>query len=312
MKPLFFTHYLTLRCNFKCIYCGFGRDDNASIHCIELDTEGTLKLLSIIRKETAYIYFTGGEPLLRKDIAEILRESRRMKFKSVAVNTNMSLIHKKPELLDSVTNLVASLDALDAKKYAQMLRVSPRIVERLKENIVECAKLQKSEDFVLTVNCVVTPKTISDAREVMEFCFNHDIRFAVVPAEMYDGRPDPRLESSEEYRQLIRDIARAKKQGKPVFGSLQYLSTIYDFKRFECFPMLTPHTYPNGDLFYPCQPMLKVAANLLEASSYNTAVKAGICKHGPLLKCGAKCHKACYIEPSALVRHPLLVFKEFS
>lgn len=311
IRPLFFTHYLTLRCNFKCKYCEFARNSKEAASGAELNTEDTLGLLKIIRKDCACIYFTGGEPLLRGDILKILNEAHKMNFRLVAVNTNMSLIDKKPELLKYVTNLVASLDAIKNEKNADQLGVTTKIAKKVKRNILDCANLQKKMHFILTVNCVVTPETVFDAREVMDFCFSNDIRFAVVPAVLGGGKPDPRLKSNSEYRMLIKDIIEAKNKGMPVFGTLNYLRTIYDFKSFECFPLLTPHTYPNGDLFYPCQPRLNVAANLLYTGSYKMALETGSRIYGAFLGCGNKCHKTCYIEPSNFVQHPTFVFKEF-
>lgn len=312
IKPLFFTHYLTLKCNFKCQYCGFACHYKDVKKGTELDTKDTLELLKIIRKDSAAIYFTGGEPLLRSDIVKILDEAKKMKFKLIAVNTNMSLIDKKPEVLNHVTSLIASLDVIENEKNAKLLCVSRKMVEKVKKNIIDCAMLQKKMDFTLTVNCVVTPETVSDVRDVMDFCFSHNIRFAVVPAELDGGNPDPNLKSNYEYRKLIKDIIEAKKQGLPVFGPLKYLDTIYDFKSFKCFPLLTPHTYPNGDLFYPCQPSLRVAGNLLFIGSYKKVLEIGFKKYGRFLGCGDKCHKACYIQPSIFLQHPTSVFKEFS
>jgi len=312
LKPIFFTHYLTLRCNFKCNYCRLYGEKNEMIFRNELNTKNTLNLLKIIKKESEHIYFTGGEPLLRRDLITILSESRRIKFKTVAVNTNMSLVDEQQGLLDHITSLVASLDSMNKEKYAKILGVNKIWVERVIRNILDCASLQKEKKYILTVNCVITPKTVQDVREVMDFCFSNNIRFAVVPAELSGGRPDPRLKTNYEYQSLIKDIIKAKNQGLPVFGSMNYLRTIYDFRSFECFAMLTPHTYPNGDLFYPCQPKLTVAANLLKKGSYKKALKQGIKSYGSFTKCGNRCHKACYIEPSSFVRHPTLIFKEFS
>jgi MoaA/NifB/PqqE/SkfB family radical SAM enzyme len=47
-KPLFFSHYITLHCNFNCSYCDFAKKEN---RIKELDTEDTLKLMKIIKKE---------------------------------------------------------------------------------------------------------------------------------------------------------------------------------------------------------------------------------------------------------------------
>lgn len=312
LDPLFFTHYLTLRCNFNCCYCGFAQNSQCKARDDELNTENTLRLLDIIRKESPYIYFTGGEPLMRDDIVEILRWSKEHGFKSISVNTNMSLIHKKMDVLEHITNLVASYDMTDREQYAKILGTSVQMVKLVEDNIVKCAKLQKEKNFVMTINCVVTPVTLNDTRNVMDFCFKNNIRFAIVPAEFDNGDIDPELKNNSNFRQLVKLLILKKKDNPLIFNTEKYLDTILDFKRFDCYPTLTPHTYPNGDLFYPCEPLKKVAANLLETASYKKALGIGIDKHGQLPMCKDKCHKACYIEPSCYVKNPLLLFRNLS
>jgi MoaA/NifB/PqqE/SkfB family radical SAM enzyme len=311
LKPLFFTHYITLNCNFNCIYCGFATNrQKINIHN-QLNTVNTIKLMEIIRKECPYIYFTGGEPLLRNDIVEILSECKKMGFKSITLNTNMSLIHKKMEILDNLTNLVASFDVLDETMYSKILGVPTATVKQVKKNIIECARLQKEKDFVMTINCVIIPETIQYVREVMDFCFTHNVRFAAVPAELEDGAINYRLQNNKNYQSLIKDIMQSKLKGYPVFGTNEFYNIIYDFKQFCCYPTTTPHIYPNGDLFYPCQPMDKVAANLLNTGSYSKALKIGVEKFGGLPMCKNKCYKACYIEAAIFSQNIILISKEF-
>ena len=310
LKPFFFTHYPTLKCNFNCTYCPFPKSKTDIEAFKELDTGDTIKLMQILYRESPYIYFTGGEPLLRNDIIEIVRASKQLGFKSISINTNMSLIHQKMEILDDISNLVASLDVWEDETNCRLQGVPSSMVQKAKNNMIACSKLQKEKNFLMTINCVITPDTVGDVRQVMEFCFLHSIRFAPVPAVLEDGRFDSRLKNSEEYGRLIKDILEAKKKGRPVFGSFRYLDTIYDFKRFECYPTLTPHIYPDGSLFYPCQPLMMVAANLLDTGSYRKALARGIEKFGPLPMCAGKCHKACYIEPSNYIKNPFLLIKE--
>jgi MoaA/NifB/PqqE/SkfB family radical SAM enzyme len=310
LKPLFFTFYTNLRCNFNCSYCSFAASGQTRNYHNELDTCSVINLLKIIRKETTAIYFTGGEPLLRNDIIEILKASKNQGFKSITVNTNMSLIHKKMDVLNYLTNLVASFDMTNEEEYSKIVGTSTSVVHQVKQNIIACASLQKQKEFQMTVNCVVTPQLISQTREVMNFCFKHKINFAIVPAELEGGIINEELKNSNEYQQLLIDIIAAKKNNKPIFGSLSFLETIRKFKHFECFPTLTPHLYPNGDLFYPCEPLQKIAANLLEVGDYKKALKIGMEKFGNLPMCKNKCHKACYIEPSVLVKNPISVIRE--
>ncbi len=310
LEPLFFTFYNTLKCNFSCSYCDFANNKKVEDSFPELDTQETMILLKIIKDACPNIYFTGGEPLLRSDIVNVAKFCNQIGFKSISINTNMSLIHKRIEILDYITNLVASLDVVDEQECAKYLGVSSTTVKHVKENIINCAHLQKKKNFIMTINCVVIPETVRYVKEVMNFCFEHNMRFAIVPAELEGGEINDRLLDNKEYQGLIRDIIKAKKEGKPIFGSKKYLETILNFNPFECYPTLTPHIYPNGDLFYPCEPIQKVCGNILEAGSYKTALIRGIEKFGSLPFCKNKCYKACYIEPSIFIKNPSLLIEE--
>jgi len=309
LEPLFFTFYNTLKCNFSCSYCDFADGEKGKGLFPELDTQGTIELLRIIRLASPNIYFSGGEPLLRNDIVDVVKYCHQAGFKSISINTNMSLIHKRMEILDYITNLVASFDVVDENICAQIFGASLKTVKQVKENIIHCARLQNDKNFILTVNCVVIPETVRHVKEVMHFCIDHNIRFAVVPAELDGGEVNHRLRNNSEYQELIGDIIKAKDEGKPVYGSKKYLETILHFSPFQCYPTLTPHIYPNGDLFYPCEPILKVAGNLLEIGSYRAALLKGIEKFGPLPFCKNKCYKACYVEPPIFIKNPLLILK---
>ncbi|HDL74788.1 MAG TPA: radical SAM protein [bacterium] len=310
LKPLFFSYYLTLNCNFNCSYCSFAKSGATKKPDNKLNTKDVFKILKIIRKESADIYFTGGEPLIRSDIVEILKECKRLKFKSIFVNTNMSLIHKKMEILDYVTNLVSSLDMLNTEKYAKILGIPKETVNQVRENIITCAKLQKEKNFLMTINCVISPDTLKETRKIMGFCLKNNIGFAVVPAELDYGEIDPLLKDSKEYKQLIEDIIKQKKKiNISIFGTKKYLKTILNFEKFNCYPNLIPHVYPNGDILWPCEPLKKFRVNLIKEGSYKKALEKSVANQ-PLPKCSNKCHKACYIEPSCFLQNPLLLLQE--
>lgn len=302
LKPLIFSYYVTLRCNFHCSFCGFAQGEEISK---ELNSEDTAKILRVIRKACSCIYFTGGEPLIRDDITEILGAAKQLGFKSVSLNTNLSLIHRKMEVLRYIDNLVVSINQMDDKKAADTKGINIKMVQQVKENLATCLKLRKREGFSLTINCVITRESIDDTLGVMEYCLENDINFAVVPAELEYGYLDKALISSIGYRDLIKSIIRHKKDGLRVFNSFSYLDRILNFDEFTCYPMLMPHVYPNGDLFYPCQPMRHVAANMLRFNSYEDCLKEGIKKYGNVPKCKNRCYIACYIEPSIAIEHPL-------
>jgi biotin synthase-like enzyme len=112
VAPYAVTIYVTHKCNLACSYCTQKEPD---VFSQELPTAGTLKVLAKIRQETDSIVITGGEPTLRSDIETIVEAARfKNKFRSVLLITNGTLLDRKPKILDGVTGLVVSLDALQA------------------------------------------------------------------------------------------------------------------------------------------------------------------------------------------------------
>ena len=160
---------------------------------------------------------------------------------------------------------------------------------------------------MLTINCVVTKDSLEDAEEVMDFCIKKNVNFAIVPA-MVGCYPDKDLFHNKKYQNLINKVISKKKQGKLIFNSYKSLEVMKNFKKFTCLPLLTPHLYPNGDLFYPCQ-LLKTKVNLLEIGDYKKAIKEGRKKFGSVPKCDNRCHLSCYIEPGAMTINPLNLLK---
>ncbi len=313
LRPLVLAYSVTHRCNFHCSYCDLARSGQTRTSGKELSTEDIKKLLSIIKKDCPCIYFTGGEPLVRNDIVDILKASKQLGFKSVSMVSNMSLIHEKMGVLDYLDNLVVSFDMVDEEKYAKILGVKTKIVTQVKQNIIECAALRKEKGFSMTVNFVITEDTIHSAREVMEFCFNHDIWITLGPEVRRREDMHTSFRNNEDYKRLIEDVIAAKKQGNPVLGSEKYLRTILEFTRFACYPTLTPRVFPNGDLFYPCPPGGTIAANILEEGSYKSSLNKGIEKYGPLpVYCSCNHYMNCYIDPPQFVKNPFLAFREFA
>ena len=94
MNPIVFTYRINEICNFNCSYCFYRK---CGKEAEGLDTKDIFKLLQIIRKEGSILYINGGEPLLRKDIVDVLKFAKDIGFRSISIVTNMSLIHKKME-----------------------------------------------------------------------------------------------------------------------------------------------------------------------------------------------------------------------
>ena len=308
LKPYFATYYVTFRCNLSCSFCDDGNSARyPDIPCQEMDTEQAKQMLGILVKDCPSIYFTGGEPTIRSDIVELCRFSKAVGFRPVSLNTNGFLLHKREAMFDHIDQLVVSLNTLDLSKYSKMVGVNEEVARKIHANIVHYAGQQERRAFNMTINCVVNEETIADTPALMEFCFDHNLSFSLVP-RITENYPDKRLKGNPAWERLVDYVLEQKKQGKRVFNSEFFLHSVRRFTNFDCCPTLVPHVYPTGQLLYPCQKIQSIKCDINEIGSYRKAINRAREQAGPIPQCDNRCHLACYMESSMITQHPLRYF----
>ena len=118
---------VTDRCNFRCVYCMpkevFGRDHRF------MDRSELLTFEEIERVARAFvghgvekIRITGGEPLLRRDLEQLVERLARLGDLDLTLTTNGALLAQKAQALKDagLTRLTVSLDSLDDAVFRAM------------------------------------------------------------------------------------------------------------------------------------------------------------------------------------------------
>lgn len=109
---------VTSRCNLNCVYCHREGEDNPEG---EISREDIAEILRVAKKfGVNSVKFTGGEPLVRKDIVEIIASVPEGMESSIT--TNGVLLGTLAEDLKAagLSRANVSLDTLDPIKYAQV------------------------------------------------------------------------------------------------------------------------------------------------------------------------------------------------
>ena len=133
---------VTDRCNFRCTYCMpkevFGRDFAFLPRADLLSFEEITRLARLfVAHGTEKIRLTGGEPLLRKDIEQLIAMLRGIEgLRDLTLTTNGSLLARKAAALRSagLERVTVSLDSLDNAVFMAMNDVGFS-VERVLEGI---------------------------------------------------------------------------------------------------------------------------------------------------------------------------------
>jgi MoaA/NifB/PqqE/SkfB family radical SAM enzyme len=117
MPPISISIAVTYRCNLRCIQCGqwgetgWVKEKGVKFFENEMTTEQFKTFISDVASFRPYLQFTGGEPLLRKDIFELIRfaDSKNL---ATGMTTNGTLLEENAENIvkSGLEYLYVSLD----------------------------------------------------------------------------------------------------------------------------------------------------------------------------------------------------------
>ena len=156
---------VTDRCNYKCVYC---RTGNEGPQFTELPIETYLLMVrSFVNLGIEKVRLTGGEPLLREGLVDMVRELAAMRTAfdeegnptnagrplDIALTTNGHLLEKMARPLKDagLNRITVSMDAVDPETFSAITRV-PRSFEHV------LAGIRSAQDAGLgpvKVNCVL-------------------------------------------------------------------------------------------------------------------------------------------------------------
>jgi cyclic pyranopterin phosphate synthase len=147
---------ITDRCNYKCVYC---RTGNEGAVYADLPIADYLRMARVfVALGIEKVRLTGGEPLLRRGLTDLLRELSRLRTLDgapldLALTTNGHLLEEMAEPLRDagLSRITVSMDAVDAEKFARITRV-PGSYERVLRG-VRAAK--RAGLAPVKVNCVL-------------------------------------------------------------------------------------------------------------------------------------------------------------
>ncbi len=173
---------VTDRCNFRCVYCMpkevFGRDYRFMDRKELLSFEEIEQLArTFVGLGVEKIRLTGGEPLVRRNVEELVARLARIEGLDLALTTNGSLLPRKARALADagLRRVTVSLDSLDDEVFRSMNDVDFP-VERVLEGIEAAAAV----GMPVKVNMVVKRGSNDDSVLAMARYFRgtpHVLRF---------------------------------------------------------------------------------------------------------------------------------------
>lgn len=172
--PPLMTIQINNLCNLRCIQCwewgdsGSYKEVESKVLKDEMSTEQWETLIEEVSEWKPYLYFFGGEPLLRKDITRIIKFASGRNLLT-ALNSNTTLMTE--ELADGLVKsgldyYIASLDG--PEKINNMIRKGNDVYNRIIRGIKLLVSAKKKLKSALPIIEVCTTITLENTDYILE------------------------------------------------------------------------------------------------------------------------------------------------
>lgn len=191
---------LTSKCNLKCTHCYGGF---SALKHDELCLNDIISVLENAKTHGTYqIDFTGGEPLLFKDLDKLLKYCYLNGF-LVRIFTNLTLFNDKYLQMFkeyAIKEIVTSVDSCHATCHDSF-----RGVPQAFEKTIQAIKILKINNIPITINSMIGKHNKDHVNEFVDFIDSFNVK-SVLDVIIPEGRANHLDNSIEESSKIIKDI----------------------------------------------------------------------------------------------------------
>ncbi len=238
--PFYASFKVTHVCSLKCSFCNVWREKTP-----DLSKEDVFKVIdNIANSSIVVLSLEGGDPLVRKDLGEILQYAHQKPF-YLFFTTNGHLLDKRP--------------MTEYGKHIDYLHIS---IDEGHDNLEFFDRLKEFQSYgpEICIQIVVTKETLPVLEQKVKRVFEVNARTVVMPACHLDGTddfyPDPKQFQSE--------ILRLKqKYPNTITTPKGFLDNINKHHGCSTSSVIIDS---DGGLFYPCRTVGEHLYNFTEGS----------------------------------------------
>jgi pyrroloquinoline quinone biosynthesis protein E len=161
--PLWLLAELTYRCPLQCAYCSNPLDIAKAI--VELDTDAWFKVMNEARKMGAVqLGFSGGEPLVRKDLECLIKQGRREGYYTNLITSGIGMDGDRIAAFRE-----AGLDHIQISFQASSAELNDTIAGSNKAftQKLAMAKEVKRQGYPMVLNFVLTQENIDQVEQML-------------------------------------------------------------------------------------------------------------------------------------------------
>lgn len=250
--PLVVSWHILNRCNLSCKYCyRWGMSSE------EISTQGALFLIDeLADMGTQAIIFSGGEPLLRDDIGQIVKYCRSKNI-FTGITSNGLLVPSKIKEIKNANLLKLSFDG--PPEIHNLIRGSGAYGA-----VMDAVRVAKEYSLKATFNTTLTKYNLSSIDFILQKAQELNIKVKFQPLSyVHTGGHDisSLMPEEEKYKDAIRKLINLKRSDKHIINSLYALNYLYHWpkhdKKLECYGgRLICCISPDGNLS-PCTNLME-------------------------------------------------------
>lgn len=247
--PSIFAHYtVNSACNLRCSYCYVGQPEifPRGFSQPGLPIDRAKRVLRNLRRECLSLRIQGGEPLLYREVKELVRYAKReLRFWHVSIITNGLAWARHPEkyesMLEHLDLLTVSLDRTRLTEYPEEMAELTTFLPSLSERC-------RTKKVPLTLNYTATWDELAQPERVREIVERYHAFFSstyVMPVRQAGKTPLPLLKNSLELNRTY----TLTKETLPRYPEVENVG----WYREHCDPKLKIKIDAAGGLVYPCE-----------------------------------------------------------
>ena len=234
-RPVTISHSVNSGCNLRCVFCDeWKKNLKSGGEPSQKDSsfEEICKIIDLASDFGIGSYNAWStEPLLRKDLPEIMKYAKSKGMKTFFI-TNGLLLKKRLNDLCDVDYISVSVDGPTATR-----EIRGADYDLILDGITAASESGQLTNPLL-MNCVISRKNLDEVSDLLAFAKNlGNVKMAVEPLYVFKriGETDwddlmigP--DEQEKFKNLMNELIRFKKQGYPLINSQTYLKQIRDGK----------------------------------------------------------------------------------
>ncbi|AKX46373.1 pyrroloquinoline quinone biosynthesis protein PqqE [Thiopseudomonas alkaliphila] len=171
--PFWLLAELTYRCPLQCPYCSNPTDFAHSKQ--ELSTEQWISVFEQGRKlGAAQLGFSGGEPLVRQDLAELVKAARDLGYYTNLITSGIGLTEARLQSLSEagLDHIQISFQAADASVNDMLAGSKKAFSQKL-----AMAKAVKAAGYPMVLNFVIHRQNIAQIEQIIALCLELEADF---------------------------------------------------------------------------------------------------------------------------------------